>query len=215
MNVEGIGCTDPAALPRNVAVRILALAYLFDEEKCQTSLKWYPERYGTHPLRTVAPLVSKRWAELLRSEEAQRVLWERVYLEDSNFKRGFSPNRFADFWERDPAKLRHIRELEVSIWETAADTNGGDTTLPLSGALTRLMGSATSLCSLRLAGNLPVDDMLASMSARLPSLYHLSSIYLAGGALATGNFASGVRELAKLPSLQQLEIRFSKYVILV
>ena len=199
--------TDPAALPPAVAVRILAYAYLIDADGQEALPNWYVQRFGTYPLRTVAPLVSRRWAALVASEEAKKVLWRRVHIEDSCIPKNFSPQRFHDFWARG-SRLDHIVELDVSLAHMRE--TDGDRLRLLSTGLTDLIGSATSLCTLRLAGHLPVGEMFGAISPRLPSLGHLSAIYLAAGAQDSWGLKSCVESLAQLPNLKQLEIQFPK-----
>jgi len=196
--------TDIAALPRHIAIRILHYAYLHDDTG-KKSLKWYVERFGTHPLRTVAPLVCKKWAELLKSEEAQRVLWGQVYIEDASIN-GFNSERFHKFWTEGASRVRHIRELEICL-RGPATTN---CRISFSAALTRLLGFATALKSLRLGGNTSIGGVFTSLSPKLSSLQSLSSIYIAREGEDPYDFASGVRELSNLPNLQKLEIKFSK-----
>ena len=195
--------TDPAQLPRAVAVRILAFAYLVNDAEAERSTDWETEaKCVNNPLRTVAPLVSKRWLNLINSKEANEVLWRRIRVYDCCIPRHFSPCKFAAFWA---PRLPYILELDVDLNYTEERKLG-----PLSTALTAILCAAPQLQTLRLAGPLPTGAMLMDLGPTLAELSSLSSVYLSGGAQATWQLEEAVHALAKLPSLDKVEIRFNK-----
>lgn len=195
--------TDPAQLPRTVAVRILAFAYLVNDREVERSTDWETEvKSVNNPLRTVVPLVSKRWLNLINSQEAREVLWRRIRVYDCCIPRHFSPANFAAFWA---PRLPYILELDVDLDQTEERKLG-----PLSTALTAIMGGAQQLQTLRLSGALPVGGMLSSLGSRLMDFSSLSSVYLSGGVQATWHLENAVQALAMIPALDKLEIRFNK-----
>ena len=191
--------TDPALLPRTVALRILTLAYGFKYEDSNSDVRTYMEN---NPLRVVAPLVSKRWQQLLKTEEAHKLLWHRVRVYDSFIPRNFDLLSFSAFWA--PRSL-YILELDVDL-----KSKDPSTLVSLSNALSGLIGAALNLKSLRVTGPLAVGSMFSTLGDQLSQLTTLSSIYLAGGSPTTWQLEDAVTALSMLPSLQKVEVRFNK-----
>jgi hypothetical protein len=79
--------------------------------------------------------------------------------------------------------------------------------LGLAGVLT----GAPSLRSLRLSGRLPLDAVFLHLEPALPFFQGLTALYLANGTEAWGIHAVAAA-LKALPALQQLEIRFARWV---
>jgi len=200
---QGPPSCDIAALPRNVAVAILARAYFYSDTD-ELNVSQLAQR---DPFRTCFPLVSKRWASLLTTPEAVQLLWRRVSISGATIADGFSPSRFKAYWAK-ANRAAHIHELHVTVNTRALQ--GSDHLQPFLDALAELIVSATSLKTLNLSDDIPVGRMFASVSDRLPSLTSLQSICLEGGGHDTWELVALVNELPKLPCLECLQIKFPK-----
>jgi hypothetical protein len=196
--------TDPALLPRAVALRILSLAYVvrYDDGTLNSDAKNQANYATNNPLRTTVPLVSKRWQELLKTEEAHRVLWHRVRIYDSFIPKSFDLLSFTAFWS---PRAPYILELDVNLIGKDPDTY-----LSLSSALSGLIGATSNLKTLRVTGPLTVGSMFSTLGDQLSQLTALSSIYMAGGSPSTWQLEDAVRALSIVPNLQKVEIRFNK-----
>lgn len=194
--------TDPAALPRWVAVKILAYAYLVGRTGDLPPDWDTRQKLCSNPLRTVAPLVSKRWRALLLTDEAKEVLWRRVSVHECSIPRNFSPSRFAAFWQ---PRINHVLELDVDVLFT-----DGARLRPLTHAVRDLIAASTNLRALRLTGQLPVGSMVEELSSCLQVLSSLSTVYLASGAPQSWQPEQALKILKTLPNLRKLEIRFPK-----
>jgi hypothetical protein len=193
---------DPASLPPTIAVRILALAYLDDSRSA--SERENDARWRNNPLRTVAPLISKSWRRLLQTNEARAVLWRRARFTNACFGRYFDKNKFRAFW----------RPLLPGVLEVDIDLEGieGPRMASLCPELVNLIRDAPSLLALRLAGPLPLGEMLQGVGPeRLATLTALSSVLLSGGAEEENwGLIDAIEVLRALPALQILEIRFAR-----
>jgi hypothetical protein len=196
--------TDPALLPRAVALHILSLSFSVKYQEINGNLDAQTQASlaDNNPLRAVAPLVSKRWQQLLQTEEAHKVLWHRVRIYDSFIPRSFDLLSFTSFWS---PRSSYILELDVNL--TGKDP---DTYFSLSSALSGLIGTTLNLKALRVTGPLAVGSMFTNLGDQLSQLTALSSIYLAGGSPTTWQLEDAVKTLDMLPSLQKVEIRFNK-----
>jgi len=196
--------TDPALLPRALALRILSLAYgvRYDGSTAKSDANFHASSAINNPLRTTMPLVSKSWRRLLKTEEAHKLLWHRVRIYDSFILKSFDLLSFTAFWS---PRSNFILELDVNL--TGKDSA---TYCSLSSALSGLIGTTLNLKTLRVTGPLSVGSMLTNLGEQLSQLTALSSIYLAGGSPGTWHLEDAVRALRMLPALQKVEIRFNK-----
>lgn len=196
--------TDPALLPRAVALRILSLAYVIrsEDNSGNTDANIQANSFANNPLRTTVPLVSKSWQQLLKTEEAHKVLWHRVRIYDSFIPKSFDLLSFTAFWS---PRSNFILELDVNL-------NGKDpaTCSALSSALSGLIGVTLNLKTLRVTGPLSVGSMFTNLGEQLSQLTALSSIYLAGGSPGTWQLEDALKALSILHALQKVEIRFNK-----
>ncbi|KAG7672128.1 hypothetical protein Ndes2526B_g06890 [Nannochloris sp. 'desiccata'] len=195
--------TDPALLPRAVALRILSLAYVIrsEDNSGNTDANIQANSFANNPLRTTVPLVSKSWQQLLKTEEAHKVLWHRVRIYDSFIPKSFDLLSFTAFWS---PRSNFILELDVNL-------NGKDpaTCSALSSALSGLIGVTLNLKTLRVTGPLSVGSMFTNLGEQLSQLTALSSIYLAGGSPGTWQLEDALKALSILHALQKVEIRFN------
>jgi hypothetical protein len=220
--------TDPAALPPKLAARILAMAFLHppppsaeadldlepDLGDREGPPRWDTDACLTNPLRSVAPLVSRRWRDLLASEAAAAALWRRLHLVDSCVPRAFSGARFSHFW-RAGGRAEGMLEVEVDLSAAFGDGDGGRTEA-LADALAEVLAAAPSLQSLRLGGVLPLGRMFAPqgpLAGRLPSMHRLTSVALSNGGGAGWGVHEGVAALAALPALRRLDVRFKRCAV--
>jgi len=204
VNNAQIISTDPALLPRAVALRILSLAYTvrYDGSTGNSDANIQASSAANNPLRTTMPLVSKSWRQLLKTEEAHEVLWHRVRIYDSFIPKSFDLLSFTAFWS---PRSNFILELDVNL--TGKDPA---TYSSLSSALSGLIGATRSLKTLRVTGPLSVGSMFTNIEEQLSQLTALSTIYLAGGSPGTWHLEDALRALSMLPALQKVEIRFNK-----
>ena len=194
---------DPSLLPRPIFFHILSLAYLVHHESQIGS----PNSWGgasssenDRSFRRNASLVSRRWNQILNSDEAICKLWKRVLIYDNCIPTNFDPERFSRYWA---PRAPFIEEIDVDVAHT--DT---ERIRPLYVSLTDLISSSSNLCNLRLSGALPVGQMMSAID-----LHHhqfLSKIYFSVGAQdSLWELEKAVDCLQDLPSLEKLEIRFS------
>jgi hypothetical protein len=146
--------------------------------------------------------VSKRWQELLKTDEAHKVLWRRVRIYNSFIPKSFDSLSFTAFWS--PRSL-FILELDVNLIGKDPETYQS-----LSSALSSLIGTTLNLKTLRVTGPLTVGSMFTNLGDQFSQLTALSSIYLAGGSPTTWQLEDAVRALSMLLALQKMEIRFNK-----
>ncbi|KDD76567.1 hypothetical protein H632_c179p0, partial [Helicosporidium sp. ATCC 50920] len=143
-------------LPQNVAIDILAKAYLWGEPEGSGFWMAYD---GCNPFRMVVPLVCKRWYQLVKTPAAAQLFFKRLRVVDSCIspKARFHSGALLR-WFRERAE--YVQELEVDLTDIFSSSQ---MVTEVTAAVVEMIAVARSLRVLRLSGRLSLGAIFRGL----------------------------------------------------